>query len=458
MADVADALARIADDLTIGVDHPDPHGPLRLSLDPAPETLKLAPFLDGPLTEVVTAPIDAQFVLKQVRFDGAQVADEEGMLVDPLPDGDLTESPVDAVEGMLVALEGTLPIGFVRRDLGSLDVSVRWEVERSCSGPSPADTDGRRVPGSGVVTDPSLPTAPPSESEASVGVGFGDSEPVFLGPDSGTSVEMLLLPPVAPFRAGEDPPICWYRIRAHVRLIALGVEHEVDLPPVTVPVPALTVPSVALFYSEPHFNTAKRGGAIVVLPPGFPTGIDAVMQRLGNIIATVDRFTTVARFAAMLAGLSSIVSALSSLNAVTEREPIVLTVREHPRLQQLRNWRDGRIPWTGADPGDDIDSLMLFSVDTTHRLHLYGDGDYNQSNPKHRGHGVLHPNSGGYLEIADLDHPDLVAAGQGDEVGAPAVAPPRTAAIEGATMEIREPPKDGSWHDIITGFRWQAME
>jgi hypothetical protein len=188
-------------------------------------------------------------------------------------DGTVESTPPEAVQGLpgLVGrITATLPMD-TRQPMSTpypVEVTVEWRV-----------MDGEQIdPAVNWVINPG-----PGETS-----GTGGTIPPIHG---ATDVLKLTFPPpfVELLRDTPAAPVVQRTIHARVRLFApaAGVSsEEIDLPPVTLSLPAIPVPSVLVLCQNPNF-----GGRVFVMVPGnsMANDIPTLRTALGNLSAALAR-------------------------------------------------------------------------------------------------------------------------------------------------------------------------
>lgn len=339
---------------------------LRASVVPDPTRLDLKNFAADGLAQPILAPVRLAAVTKDVTFPTGQIVDGDPtnpasrLVDDPLPDSaDLTdpqispESPLQAILGLLAGLEGIVPVGVFIPDEVTVSMSVCWRlgVDEKC----------RRV-------------LPLEDGESLPGVLGGDGEEGCSAVTSGASVEMLVVPPLVSLGAKVT---CTYTLSAVVTLRALGLEHEVALGPVPVPVPGLPIPTVLVVFSEVQYNTVKDGGRLVIVPTDSPLqGLQAVTDALQAAARALAPLTGLARIVGLVTGLNTVINSLPPVPG-SKHKLLFASLDETPDLGDLApDWRH-RSFFDDHGAEDDIDSLLLVSADR--RVELFEDQDFEDS-------------------------------------------------------------------------------
>jgi hypothetical protein len=292
VATTLDALNALASGFSIADVTPSPGTPLQFVVHLVPPGGRS----EGPLTVDVTetvsqltdATVDIGFLTKNVRFKdfpvtgdpstlvggdvigGSPIADPEVLagtfsaLIDPFTEGDATKP---GVPGILGRLKGTyqLPMDVTQTTTLAVQVEVQWHIRDENGNPiaDVAWSDGTQ---NGTGQPPAL-TA--NEALADLTLTF-----------SAVFVELTSAP----------TPVAQRSISASIRLSAGQVSTGfVDLPPVTVPVPAIPVPTALLLFQDSSFKNNK----LVVVPASSPivdpakdalkTALDTLNTALGDL-------------------------------------------------------------------------------------------------------------------------------------------------------------------------------
>ena len=213
---------------------------------------------------------------KGVAFANATPGDKT--VTGPLKIFDLTSIPpsvVPGVPGLIGQITGTIPIP------SPVDVSmnVTWTLR---SGPQP--TDPLLIAGTDYVAPSGL---------------------------SAAAATVLFLPQTVEATSGTPTPAAVTRyIHAAVTLSGAGVTTTPrNLPAIPVTVPGVGIPTVLLTSIDANL----LGAALVMVPANSPfTSLAALTPALNTLQSTLAPLSTVARFAAFLAGLSDLVGPLVS--------------------------------------------------------------------------------------------------------------------------------------------------
>lgn len=309
--------------------------------------------------------VDILWTTKDVRFVNTNITDTNvvgGMPVSgllPLGAANVTLGPPNppGVPGVLGALNGTVPIPVVGTVAKTLDVSVElhWRI-RDEHGTIDSDVKWN-------VDN----TAP----QAAGGVGGDISIPL-----ADSLFPLLIIFNVLFVELTNNTPqnpVVKRSIQASIRLSAGGASSGwVDLPTLDLLLPAIPVPTIAMFFE--HVNFAGLG--LVVVPadsPLDPLDNNVVQTALGTLNGVIAPLQGIAGF------LSFFVGQLGPINTALNNSPR-LTFRKTNEIPNLRDveieptsWRD----WNGTVASDEFSSLML--IGPPHRqLQCFNDTDYQE--------------------------------------------------------------------------------
>lgn len=340
---------------------------IKAGLIPDISTVDLKNFSPSGLSVPIVAPLRLSGAGKSVGFPTGAIVDGDPtdpatrLVAEPLPDaenlaapGAQPDSPLQAILGLLAGLEGTIPVGAFTPDFVTVTATVCWHVEpdRACVGLLPL-ADGESV-GGDVVADGGRRCAAVSTE---------------------SSVELPVVPPLVPLKAASGTVTCTYHLSADVTLRALGIEHTQLVGPIDVPVPAIAVPTVLVVFSEVRYNTSKVRAKMVIVPTDVPVQqLQALIDTLNSVQSALANLTGLVRIVGLLTGLSSIVNALGPLPAGSKHKFIFTSLDETGDLGDVSSdWRH-RTGWDDHGAEDDIDSLLMVSLDQ--RLELFEDQDF----------------------------------------------------------------------------------
>ena len=380
---------------------------IRAGLVPDIATVDLKNYATGGLAEPILAPIRLVGAVKNVDFPtgGILTGDptDPATRLDaaPLPDaedlsapGAQPNSPLQAVQGLLAGLEGTIPVGSFVPDLATVTATICW---RAAPHPNCLPLLALRRGESPVIDEIFDP---------------GDRPCTALTTSS--QVEIPVLPPIVPLRAGGAVQ-CIYHVSADVTLRAFGVEHFVQVGPIDVPVPGIAVPTVFVAFSERSFNTGKDGARLVVVPTDVPVGsLNFLIETLNRIQSTLGSLTGFVRIVGLLAGLGSVLNALRPSPVGSKHKFVFTSLDEHGDLGELvPDWRH-RSFFDDHGAEDDIGSLLMLSVDQ--RLELFEDQDFEDTRvdvrPSPTQFWIGIPD---FHDVAAVTPPDASGTSTGDE-------------------------------------------
>jgi hypothetical protein len=287
-------------------------------------------------TQITPAPIDVAWRTKDVRFANTNITD--ATILGGLPINDLLALNVGAVTtgptsppgvpGLIGTLAGTipLPIEVTTPTTFAVTVDVRWRVR---------DADGRSI----SEISWSLSGAPPF-----AGTG-GD-----IAPPLGRALDLLTLTFDLLFAelTISALPLVQRRIEASVRLQAAGVTTGfIDLPPVDLELPAILVPTIAVFCQDTNFRSNK----LVVVPASSPLDRGTVEAAVQTLHDTLDPLRATFSFLGLFLDAAGTVAGLLGEGNVTFR-----------KADQIANLNDidleGGI-FNDTEAEDELSSLIL---------------------------------------------------------------------------------------------------
>jgi hypothetical protein len=292
MPTALDALNTMASGFTIANVTPSPPTPLQFVVRLVPPGIRPKGPLEIDVTETVSqltdANVDIGFLTKGVRFEsfpadgdpetlvggtvigGGPIADPEvlagtfGSLVDPFTEGDVTKP---GVPGLLGRVTGSfqLPMDVTTTSTLAVDVQVQWHVR---------DEDGN-------------PIADVSWSDGTQS-GTGDP-PVLAGNEALADLALTFSAAFVELTSAPEPT-AQRSVSASIRLSAGSTSTGwVDLPPVTVLIAAIPVPTALVLFQDGNFADNK----LLVVPATSPivdpardtlkTALDAVNDALNAL-------------------------------------------------------------------------------------------------------------------------------------------------------------------------------
>ncbi|MGH7559995.1 MAG: hypothetical protein ACRENB_03140 [Gemmatimonadales bacterium] len=247
---------------------------------------------------------------------------------------------------------------------------------------------GNVLPGDPVTLPVSLPIRIPVSIAVSWTV-TREGETVELSPDECVRLDrpeaplgagFLLAPPIVELVSGVDPDSPQhvdYAIGARI-VLDTGIPDPADpsktiasdpvvLVPLRVAVPSLAVPTVAAFFIHKHFAPwdveEGVGAALVATPANSPLkGLEDLLGYLRVLEPVVHKLRVIGRFAAYLAGIRLLASAMSS-------HPHIRFVSrdEIPNLNRIklidvdREYEVAGLPIPGTDVGNDVEAEDVLS-------------------------------------------------------------------------------------------------
>jgi hypothetical protein len=274
------------------------------------------------VSQLTDADVDLNFIAKNVRFDdfapptadaagnvdggtiigGSPIADPESLpvattftsLVDPFTEGDVTKA---GVPGLIGLLAGTfqLPLDVTETTTVGVTVQVQWRIR---------DEHGHPVADAEWVTE----TASPMQ-------GTGDP-PLLAGEDAVAALELTLSAAFGELTLPPEPPRP-RTVSAAIRLSAGTISTGwVDVPPLTLTVQLIPVPTVLLLFMHKDF----KGRVLLVVPANSPIGDPPevpLKDALDDVKDALDALGTVAGVATFFVGhLQAVKDALDNAPAV----------------------------------------------------------------------------------------------------------------------------------------------
>lgn len=264
--------------------------------------------LDVPTTEVVTAPVDLQFVIKHLQLPAG--ADEIGWPplaavtgalanltaglarapLTPNPDPPPSPAPKQNLEAWAGTLSGTVPVGL--RDIaGTIRVDYLWHVSVE---PGSGPTDRFEVTG-GSLTSPALTIALP---------------PVMHELDQGDFS--------AAVASAERVKSARVQLEVTAR-IGTSQTASFTTPPVSIPIVPIPLPSVGALFRDNDFGGDR---AIVTVPDGSPIAsapaLLQVLEPLRDLLGALRSAAAATSWAVGVNGLYDTVDALVERVPVTE--------------------------------------------------------------------------------------------------------------------------------------------
>lgn len=255
--------------------------------------------------QITPAPVDLGWRTKDVRFQNTDITD--AAILGGLPINDLLALNVGSVTtgatsppgvpGLIGALAGTipLPIEVTAPATFPVTVDVRWRVR---------DANGQTV----AEVSWSLAGTP-----AVSGTG-GDIAPPF-----GRAMDALTLAFDLFFAelVSGALPVVHRGLEASVRLQAAGVTTGwIDLPPVDLAVPAILVPTIALFFQDTNFQSHT----LVVVPASSPLDQNTVENAVGTLRDTLAPLQATFSFLGAFLGAADTVANLLNSGSITFRK------------------------------------------------------------------------------------------------------------------------------------------
>jgi len=231
-------------------------------------------------TEAVPAPLDLNLRAKNVRFLNTDITDSQ--IVGGLPINDLlainvagvTTGPTNppGVPGLVALLTGTipLPLDVTRPETFQVRADVRWRItEGAHTAADVAWTVGGTSPVSGAG---------------------GDIQPA---PGRGLDPVDLVFELAFTEHVGDEAPVVHRTLHASVQLVAGSVSSGwVDLPPVDLVLPAIPVPTVAIYCQDKNFGSNK----LVVVPGNSPFDEGTIEGALTQLRDVLDPLRATASF------------------------------------------------------------------------------------------------------------------------------------------------------------------
>lgn len=282
---------------------------------------------------------------------------------------------------IIEALTGDLDLVWVGKDVlfDTSDLEPSFDpvdLDAATTGSQPAVTTGGTL-----VTLPDTPGLL-GQLKGSIPVGLGVQVPVtvtvtwrvldaagnllstaeYQAPDGLSSPEITVLfaPEIQELLVGAPPGPVTRQLEATVTLSAGGfTAGPTTLPPVPVLVPTLLFPTVLAAFIHTNFQPRYNnddGGVLVVVRTDSPLSSAAQLQStLNTLQAALSGLSSFAQFAAMLVGVSELVSALAAQISAN------VQFRSTMAISNLHAIKIVDRPWYQLDTnaGDDISSLIL---------------------------------------------------------------------------------------------------
>jgi hypothetical protein len=350
------------------------------------------------VTEIQQGPIDLLWMTKDDRFTTPAIENQDPVGGLPITDlltlniANVTNGPITppGVPGLLGTLSGTLPIPITNNQAITTPVEfrVRWRI---------IDEHGNTTPD---VT----------WKVGSGGTGLeGSGGDIF--PLAGHERDAItLLFPVL-FVEETIPPqvVGERRILASIRLTAGGFSTGwINLPPVTVPLPVVPVPTIIMFFQNKNLD----GRVFIVVPSNSPLGSSGVGQKLEDLGALLEPLR------GTLAVLGFFIDGLPEITGALDGKPV--TFRNADAIPNLDDivWNTGFI--NNDEVEDEISSLIMVGP-PGRAAELFNDRDYKVD----QGQVVVSPGSELFVRITDLHTASPVSqAGSGESLGSVVVVKP----------------------------------
>lgn len=321
-----------------------------------------------PLESVVQqAPLSLDWVMKDVRFETRDIANlatlggqpVQGLLA-PVTEGAILPP---GVPGVLGRLTGTVPV-VVTRAAGrapgqeAIPVHVEVRVRAVDERGQPADLDYRAGAATGRGSEVLLDTRAGTLNLGSLARFLTVALPVRFVP-----------------LASSPPPIVRWTLQVAVRLSvsapAAASTGWVELPPLTVPVPAVPVPTVAAFFVDADFTNA----ALVVVPSDSPIAdVNTLRSQLGVLDAALQTLNTVGAGGFPLPlGLGGVVAEVGRVVGITNLQ--------FRKASEIGNLNDITLIQRGifendTEAEDELSSMILIGA-PGERITCYNARDFN---------------------------------------------------------------------------------
>jgi hypothetical protein len=436
MATTLESLDALASGFTITDVRPSGAPPGRFVVRLVPPGIRKGAPLEVDVTTVVSqltdADVDLNFIAKNVRFadftpptadaagnvdggtiiGGSPIADPEILpvattfttLVDPFTEGDVTKA---GVPGLIGLLAGTfqLPLDVSETTTVSVTVQVQWRIR---------DEHGQPVADAQWATE----TASPMH-------GTGDP-PILGGEDAVAALELTLAAAFGELTLPPEPPRP-RTVSAAIRLSAGTTSTGwVEVPPLTLTVPLIPVPTVLFLFMHKDF----KGRVLLAVPANSPIGDPPqvpLKQALDDVRDALDALGTVAGIATFFVdNLQTVKDALDNAPAV-----IFDKTNSESNLNDIdleTHW----FPRNDIEAEDELSSVILIGP-PRRKVEAFNDRSFAT------GEGQMDVVVGG----------ELMVLGANLHTGAPATDPPGRIAVPHA-------PSGSRWHNLwwgdITGF------
>jgi hypothetical protein len=168
------------------------------------------------------------------------------------------------------------------------------------------------------------------------------------------------------------PTLVTRRIHASVELSAEGVSTgPIPLPPVSVDVPPVPIPTVAAFFA----GTDANGSIFVMTPPNSPLrDLNQLSSTLTTLQSSIGSLQTIVDLAAFLLGLQQLNAALAAARFVQFR-----CTQSVSDLEGIV-WQTGSTFGTDYDADDAFRSLILLAASdaSRHTVEVYNDSGFDR--------------------------------------------------------------------------------
>jgi hypothetical protein len=322
-----------------------------------PDIGALLPATETIVTSIAPGSLDLRWVTKDVRFDNTNILNEVTVGGMPVSDFILATSVIatsigtatngatnpPGVPGLLGHVSGTIPLVLQRTERTQppqppINASVRWRIR---------DERGAIVPVSWSI--PGVASGTGGEILRTLG-----ALPLTMPPPNLTLTFPLLFTEMST----RALPLPQRSIEVAIRLEVptLGITSGwVDLPPVTITLPAIPIPSIAVFTEGLDFG----GRVLVVVPSGSPfTTISEMTTALTSLVATLTPLPSIP-------GLSIFLSQFAPTGSITmalATPSVLFQVADSMPFMRNATWNRGWLQTNVVDAANAEDSISAIAL------------------------------------------------------------------------------------------------
>jgi hypothetical protein len=328
------------------------------------------------VSQLTDADVDLNFIAKNVRFDdfapptvdaagnvdggtiigGSPIADPEILpaattftsLVDPFTEGDVTKA---GVPGLIGLLAGTfqLPIDVTETTTLDIAVQVQWRIR---------DENGQPVADAEWATETASPTQ-----------GTGDP-PLLSGDDAVAALDLALRAAFGELTVPPEPPRP-RTVSAAIRLSAGTISTGwIEVPPVTLTVPLIPVPTALLLFKDKDFKSR----VLLVVPATSPIGEPPEVP----LKAALDQVkTSLDQLGALVGAAAFFVSELQSVKDALDDAPAVI----FKKTNSISNLNDIDLEggfFNDTEAEDELSSAIMIGP-PRRKVEAFNDRDFSTS-------------------------------------------------------------------------------